>query len=191
VFVLGAWAGHAQESPDNWPCIQRYVPEIAAGVVWSGPPLDEAKDAPPPPPGLVSALASRDAPLDAAMADAAAWAKALPAEAQDPALTGLFAGVLEQINGQRARVLAGILNYADQQKALAERIAEQGRALEGYRLDVAASEQAEMEAVKAQRAWDMRLFDDRRRMLPQVCDQAVLLEQRAFAVGRALQAELG
>ena len=40
------------------------------------------------------------------------------------------------------------------------------------------------------RQWDLRVFEDRQRVLRQICEQPVRLEQRAFALSRALQAEL-
>jgi hypothetical protein len=34
------------------------------------------------------------------------------------------------------------------------------------------------------------VFEDRQRVLRQICEQPVLLEQRAFALSRAMQSEL-
>jgi hypothetical protein len=36
----------------------------------------------------------------------------------------------------------------------------------------------------------MRVFDDRQRSLRVVCDQPVLLEQRAFAISRLIQGQV-
>ena len=35
---------HAQatSADPDWPCVQRLLPEIAGGMVWAGPPLDDA-----------------------------------------------------------------------------------------------------------------------------------------------------
>ena len=42
LVLLGAAGAQGASSKDpNWPCIQRKVPEITAGVVWSGPELPE------------------------------------------------------------------------------------------------------------------------------------------------------
>jgi hypothetical protein len=42
----------------------------------------------------------------------------------------------------------------------------------------------------ARRSWDMRLYEDRRDSLTYLCEQPVLLEQRAFALARAIAGHL-
>jgi hypothetical protein len=38
--------------------------------------------------------------------------------------------------------------------------------------------------------WDSRIFDDRQRLLPVVCEQPRVLEQRVFGLSRAIQEQL-
>jgi hypothetical protein len=38
--------------------------------------------------------------------------------------------------------------------------------------------------------WDSRIFDDRERLLPTICQQPSVIEQRLFALSRALQEDL-
>jgi len=45
-------------------------------------------------------------------------------------------------------------------------------------------------ALQQQVDWDARIFDDRQRLLPAVCEQPRVLEQRLFALSRAIQEEL-
>lgn len=45
----------AQEADPDWPCVQRLLPEIAGGMVWAGPPLDEAE--PPKDDRMIGTLA--------------------------------------------------------------------------------------------------------------------------------------
>jgi hypothetical protein len=45
-------------------------------------------------------------------------------------------------------------------------------------------------ALQQQVDWDSRIFDDRQRLLPAVCEQPRVLEQRLFALSRAIQEEL-
>jgi hypothetical protein len=49
---------------------------------------------------------------------------------------------------------------------------------------------AETAELLNERQWDLRVFEDRQHVLRQICEQPVLLDQRAFAVSRALQAHL-
>jgi len=39
--------------------------------------------------------------------------------------------------------------------------------------------------------WETRIFDDRSRLLPAVCDQPVLLEQRLYQLSHAVMDEMG
>jgi hypothetical protein len=45
-------------------------------------------------------------------------------------------------------------------------------------------------AIQQQIDWDSRVFDDRQRLLPVVCEQPRVIEQRVFALSRALQEQL-
>jgi hypothetical protein len=54
------------------------------------------------------------------------------------------------------------------------------------------------QAVQQQRAdlqneliWDTRIFDDRQRLLPAICEQPVLLEQRLYQLARAVREDMG
>ena len=174
----------AQPADRDWPCPQRLVPQIVAGAIWSGPPLDEVKehwatDADVAP--LVPKLASRDTPVELAEAQIASFADKFPPEARDAKLTLLFVGVLEFLNGERGKLIEGIKRYTQRQRALADKIAATTRKLQ----DEPTPE------IRAERDWDLRVFEDRNRSLRQVCDQPVAVEQRAFALARAIQSHLG
>ena len=47
-----------------------------------------------------------------------------------------------------------------------------------------------MDAVEKDLDWSMRIFRERQQSLTYVCETPVILEQRAFAVGRAVEAVL-
>jgi len=189
-LLPAAAAAQAQQDPD-WPCIQRKVPTIGAGTVWSGPELpqgsDWAKDFEAA--ALAQKLASRRTPVEEADGLIDAFAAASGAD-KDKRLTDVFAGVLELINTERSRVVAGIGRYAAGQKKLADRIrgeAEQlGEATDSPMTEVPAAMKDVQTAVK----WDMRIFDERRRSLTYVCEVPVLLEKRLFEIGRKIQERL-
>jgi hypothetical protein len=189
--ALGLLAGPvgAQPAPqEDWPCVQILVPEITPQAIWAGPPLDSVEgdwqtdpDAAP----LALKLADSALPLDEAADLVADYAGKVDPGERDRKLTLLFEGTLEILNGRRDGTIAGIKRYARRQQELAQKIAQESRAAD------AASDPGEAQDLATARDWDLRVFDDRRRMLTQVCDQPVLLEQRAFALARTIQSHLG
>jgi hypothetical protein len=188
--MLGAASAGARaatgENPD-WPCVQRLVPEIAAGVVWAGPPLDAAPAEPTPTiEALATELAARRVPLQDAIAQIDAFAATLDPNAKEKNLTQLFARILEIINRDRSSIIQGIGKYARGERALAHTIAEKNAQIAA----LASDQIGERDALVSERDWDLRIYDDRQRARTYLCEQPVLLEQRAFALGRAIAGHL-
>ena len=52
------------------------------------------------------------------------------------------------------------------------------------------SEILKRDTLRAERDWDIRIFEDRRQSLVYLCEQPVLLEQRAFALARAIASHM-
>ncbi len=175
--------GAAAADPD-WPCQQRLVPEIAAGMIWSGPPLDSVAAGPDDPKirHLAADLAARKTPLDQATAEIDEFAKGLPAGQRNEQLTRLFAATLAIINHDRDSIVGGIKKYARGQQALADRIS----ATNDQLAQLASDQVQERDTLAAQREWDMRIYGDRRSSLSYLCDQPVVLEKRAFTLARAI-----
>ncbi len=171
-----------------WPCIQRRQPALSVGAMWTGPAPDAATEARARAPeiaGLAEGLALRRLPLPEAEARIAAFAEtALPAD-----LTALFLAVFTRIDSHRSRVIEGIDRYAKGQTDLAARI-EATRA-EMARLEAATPPDFDaIDKLETQLDWDSRIFDERRASLSAVCENPVILEQRAFALGRAMAVHL-
>jgi hypothetical protein len=192
VALLGAAsmtsARAATGDDHDWPCVQRLVPEIAWGMIWAGPPLDSVDGAAANPTidELAMELAARRVPIDDAEAQVEDFASALAADQKDEQLTRLFARTLEIINRDRSSIIQGIRKYARGQRTLAETITEKNERLsELPKEDVVARD-----ALIAERDWDIRIYDDRERSLTYLCEQPVLLEQRAFALARSIAAHL-
>jgi hypothetical protein len=174
------------EDPD-WPCAQRLVPEIAPGMIWAGPPLDAVDGAPNPSvDALAGELAARRVPIADAEGQIEDFAKTLSEEQKDEQLTRLFARTLEIINRDRGSIIQGIRKYARGQQALAKTITEKNERLS----EVAKDRVVERDALIAERDWDIRIYDDRERSLTYLCEQPVLLEQRAFALARTIAGHL-
>ena len=186
------WSAGAQplaaagEDPD-WPCVQRLVPEIAPGMIWAGPPLVRVDGEPRPEvDALASELAARRVPLDEAEAQVERFAATLEGGQKDEQLTRLFALTLDDINRDRSSIIQGIRKFARGQRTLAERINARNDQLSALGPD----QVVERDALLAEQGWDLRVYEDRRSSLGYLCEQPVLLEQRAFALARTIAGHL-
>ncbi len=75
--------------------------------------------------------------------------------------------------------------------ALSERIQEGWKQMDT--LDPSSTDQKVIEqriALQQTIDWDSRVFDDRERLLPAICQQPSIIEQRLFALSRAIQEDL-
>lgn len=183
--------GYAAQNPD-WPCVQVKVATLSYGQMWGGPPLEDAfktwrddKEVV----DIVSTLAARRTSMDEAKAVIAKFAKRAGEQA-DAELSKLFAGVFDEINAQRTQIVNGIERYARKQRELSERIKAESLRMAETQKDMAS--QNTPEAMKQQEAltWDTRIYDERSQALTYVCESPVLLEQRAFDIGREIQSNL-
>ena len=174
----------ASSEDADWPCVQRRVPEVSAGMVWAGPPLEELQQdwrQDREVSQLAGKIAARRTELEAAKAAVADFAAGLGADRSEK-LTLLFAGALSIVNKDRASILSGIERFTRKQRALAERIGETAAKLKALPADAA----AQREELEQQRLWDTRIYEDRERSLTYICEQPVLLEQRIFALAREI-----
>ena len=200
-FALSGWVAHApasvrpgalQHSQDpDWPCVQAKVPELSPTAIWSGPPIDEALDAwqdDPEIAGLVAELAARRMPVEEATAAIGNFAKGLDPATQAEKLTLLFAGLFETLDRERADVMQGIGRYARKQKAMAEEIRQAMSKAQDSSAAPAYPQQAG--ALNEQLVWQTRIFNERRAALTYVCEVPTIIEQRLFALSRAIAAEL-
>lgn len=174
-------AGRAAASNDpDWPCIQRLVPRITAAQVWGGPEPaawqgDLEVDR------LAAKLAARRTPIEDTEKLVEDFVEAQPKQEVNSRLTAVMGRTLEIINRDRASIIAGIKRFAQRQRALSERIRET-RATLRQNTEAAATTSDLAEQLN----WDIRIFDERERSMTYLCEQPVLLEQRAFALGRTL-----
>ncbi|HMR31319.1 MAG TPA: hypothetical protein PKA13_14895 [Geminicoccaceae bacterium] len=188
--LLTASPALAQPAPQDpeWPCPQRLVPELALGQMWTGPQPPAAVHwaSDPQVSPLALQLANSELPLEDATAKASGFARTQPEAARSERLALLFQGTLEIINGERSELIEGIRNYTRNQRALAAKINAESEGL--VDLPVSPLEQVpeHLVALKRERDWDIRIFEDRAKSLKYLCDQPVLLEQRAFGLGRAM-----
>lgn len=185
-------AAAAQSDPD-WPCIQRLVPEIAPGMIWAGPPIDavDRSENAPVIEEIASELAARRVPIEDARRRIDEFAEALDPADRNEELTRLFAETLEIINRDRVSIIDGIKRFARQQHGLSEKIERIDAALREVKKGEGSSEQqARQDTLEEERDWSVRIFDEREDSLTYLCEQPVLLEQRAFALAREIAGHL-
>lgn len=183
-------AAQPAQDPD-WPCMQRKVPELSVTAIWSGPEIDPAasrwqddKEVA----DLAAQIASRRVPVEDATAAIGKFAAALKPEEKEKRLTLLFAGLFASLDRERSEVMNGIDRYARAQKALAEQIRQDQSRLSD--LNSGGSDPQQASDLGNQVAAQVRIFNDRRSSLSIVCEVPTLIEQRLFALARAIQGEI-
>jgi hypothetical protein len=192
VLALAAAGPAAAAGADaDWPCQQRKVPELSAGLVWAGPQRE------PGAPGwrsdaavfaLVERLAVRRTSLEAASELIAAFADGLAGAARQEMITLAFFGLLDRVNAERKDVLEGIERYTRKQRRLADEILQTRQQLNAV-LAVEAPSSADDERrreLEERLTWQTRIHEERERSLGFVCEIPVLIEQRLFALAREL-----
>ena len=195
VVLLGTGLHTAQAGSNKdktWPCVQRKVPLISIGVVWSGPQLDQkssawVSDSDVAP--IVAATTSRRISIDEAKAKIAAFAKILEVD-RTQKLLQLFTGQFQTINRERRDIVRGIGRYAKRQIALSEAIKATAQKLRALRARgaLADAEKKQRDTLQEKLNWDTRIYDDREKSLQFVCETPVLLEQRLYAFGKQIRA---
>lgn len=188
IGLLASPAFGAGSTDPDWPCIQRRQPQLSLAQVWSGPVPDAAsmalaQSAEVQDVARIIALRRTDMPqAEAMIADFAAGHDAA-------AQVALFQAVFDHIQTQRNRVMAGITRYAHQQEALDARIGELRKEFD----TLTAADPQDFDAidkVEQDIDWSTRIFQDRQQSLTYVCETPVILEQRAFAIGKAIAGHL-
>jgi hypothetical protein len=184
-------AGAADQRYPDWPCVQPKVPQMSVAAMWDGPSIADVGNSwqdDPKIKDLVARLAARRTPLDAAEKAVAEFVAGSAAEKQDKAKK-LFAGLFDSLGTQRSEVMDGIERTARKQKELADKIRSDVtdlRALE----DAPDQDQTKITPLANQVEWSTRIFEDRRKTIRYVCEVPTIIEQRVFALGRAIRKNL-
>jgi hypothetical protein len=184
-----ATIGHAADPryPD-WPCMQAKVPEVSLAAVWAGPELGDAaeywKDDLAVS-ALVARLAARRTPLDEAEKAVGEFLSGSGERKLDKGKR-LFAGLFETLNAQRSSVLSGLERVTRKQRGAADAIRAATLSMHALQ-DEATPDPAKIEQLSNQLLWQTRIFEDRQRVIKFVCEVPVAIDQRLFALGRAIQ----
>jgi hypothetical protein len=175
----------------DWPCSQVKVPEISVAAVWAGPAIDDVgnaweedaaiKD-------LVARLAARRTPLDEAQKAVSDFITGPESERQKKAKL-IFAGLFKTLNHERSEVMRGIERHFRKQREFSDQIRSTILQLRELQ-DRPDPDQSRIDELTNRVEWDTRIFEERRKTMNFVCEVPVLIEQRLFALGRAIQQSL-
>jgi hypothetical protein len=175
----------------DWPCAQAKVPDVSLAAVWAGPPLDDVQskwkdDAKVS--ALVAKLAARKTPLEDAEKAAREF---LASSASDKSANAklLFAGLFDTLNAQRASVMSGLERVTRKQREQADKIRADTLELQALQ-GATPRDDAKVDALSNQLIWETRIFEDRRKVVRFVCEVPTTIDQRLFALGRAIQQEM-
>lgn len=189
IAVLAAGPALAASGADpTWPCVQARQPHLSIGQMWAGPVPDDttaelATD--PRIATLADRLEQRRLPMDEAEAAIAEFAQ----DADNAHLTALMQAIFDRIEPDRSALIAGIARYGQKQVDLAKMIEDRRAKM----AEMEAADSPDFDAIDAQEKaldWDERIFTERQQSLTYVCETPVILEQRAFALARAIASHL-
>ena len=180
-LLPAAAAAQPQADPD-WPCVQRLVPRLAAGVLWPGVPEGDWRGQPE-----VAALVARIAPRGVEEAEGLAairdLAAPLGAEARRRLLPAAFIGTLEETNRQRDLLIEQLRRFARRQRDLAAQV-------RGLEAALHAAPPEAREELAQRHFFAAKSYGDAERTLRYACEAPVRLEARLGAYARAMRAAL-
>lgn len=186
LLALALGAAGPPSDPD-WPCVQRLVPRLTAATIWGG--HDAAGDwrADPQVAAVVAAVAPRGVPAQDGARQVEQFMAALPG-AERPARSALlFAGLVDETNGQRAEVIDRLRATARRQRALTELTSKITAELRALPADAPA---AQREEVTSRRAFLIREYEDIERTIRYACEVPVQMESKLGVLAQALQRRL-
>ncbi|THK36226.1 hypothetical protein EHS39_20370 [Ensifer sp. MPMI2T] len=189
VAAIAAWPVMAAQGDDpDWPCIQRKVPELSLGQVWTGADLPQAARGWSKDPGisaLVTELSARRVPLPEAQQKIKSYTESLPLGERERRMTMLVQGLFDHMNRERSDVIAGIARYAHRQRDMATILRQEASAVDALRAKPDADPN-ELTARSDRLVFQTRIFQERAESLSFVCEVPTLIEQRLYALTKAI-----
>lgn len=188
--VLGGSLLHSAHAADfsdpSWPCQQRKVERLSAGLMWPNLiPDPAAEKLQPEAQALADKLALRRISLDEAAPLIETFRKAHPDAGPDD-MSRIFLAVFDRMSADRSRIISGIERYSQKQIALSERI-EKSRTEMSTLMAKPEPDYDAVDKIEVQIDWDERVYTDRSKSLTYICETPVLLEKRLYALSKLLQ----
>jgi hypothetical protein len=192
-LVVAAASSLAQSRADprypDWPCVQPKVPQLSSAAIWDGPSIadvgntwqDDAKVR-----DLVALIVVRRTTIDAASKAIADFFAEVPADKKPQTEKEVFAGTFDSLNQERDEVMDGLERVARNEMDLGSKIKTDVAALRSLE-DQPNADQAKIKSLAAEVEWSTRIFEDRRKTIRYVCEVPGTIEQRVYALARAIQ----
>jgi len=182
----------ASANSNDWPCPQRFVPEISIGTVWTGPSVDpylnewwKNKEVF----ALVDDLMENNLDEKAGITAINSFAKGLGKD-RKKILTMLVAGLFQKVNSERSHQLRGIRRFVDHQRKLTDRISALSAKKRALKKEGVKKADPGLVKLDEDLTWTVRIFDERDKLTPYICEEPVLLEQKLGALTLAIQANM-
>ena len=187
-LLLASTGAAAAPPAKGWPCVQQFVPQLAAASVWTGPSLpdENAWQADPDVVALVGTIGPRAVPAEAGEAKIAAFVQAVPVDRRPTDVPAAFAGLLATTNQQRTEVIGRIRELSKRQHEMADLVAsitEELRAAPG-------DDVARRDEIAQRRSYVIREFEEAQRTMRYACEVPVQLEARLGRYAHALESAL-
>ncbi|TDH63723.1 hypothetical protein E2C06_05195 [Dankookia rubra] len=180
--LLPAVAAAQPQADPDWPCVQRLVPHLAAGVLWPGVPEGDWR-AEPDVAALVARIAPRGVEEATGLAAIRDFAAPMGAPARRRLLPLAFTGTLAETNRQRDAIIEQLRRFARRQRDLAEQV-------RGLEAELRTAPAEAREELTQRHFFAAKSYTDAERTLRYACEAPVRLEARLGAYARALRAAM-
>lgn len=181
--------GFAADFADpTWPCVQRKVETLSAGLMWASPfdpaalPQDdllrrEMRE-------LAETLSLRRVSLEEIKPAVEAFAA--EHDGNPDVLGQVFMTVFDSLNTRRTRIINGIGDFSLSQIALADKINGARTEMEAQTVKAEPDFDA-IDKLEEQLDWDQVIYTDRQKSIQYLCETPVLIEKRLFEIAQMLQ----
>ena len=159
------------------------MPEISVAAVWAGPPIDDVADNwkdDAKVSALVARLAARRTPLDEAEKAITEFLTG-SADREADAASCCSPACSTRSTPSARQVMNGLERFTRKQRRPPTRSATETLALQALQ-DAPPPDQAKIDELGNQLAWETRIFEDRRQTISFVCEVPTAIEQRLFAL---------
>ena len=163
----------------EWPCIQAFVPEVAAAVIWPEPIAEDtlgkwrkdklAKK-------IVNDFGSLEEFSNEDRERLAEYAESVPETERITSYNMVADGILHRFNQRRTQYFKGIRKYTRQQIDVAEQIETHLNELADLADKTDAESLARISELEDTTAWQQRIFDRREGAMSVLCETPVELE---------------
>ncbi len=181
--ALALCAAGPPVDPD-WPCMQRLVPTLSAASLWPGDPAAGDWRADPRVAAAVAAASPRAVPAQDAAAQLNAFVATVPPPDRPKVLAQVFAGLVDEVNAQRADIIERLRSIARRQRAVAETTSSVTAELRALPPD---APDARRDEVISRRAALIREYDATERTIRYACEAPVQMEARLGTLAQTLQ----